>query len=122
MSKRRPRKAQKPPPRLRTARDSSTSEPATLQYKVVELSTVDERNLESAANTWASLGWSLDGVQFAMRESSKRPSMAFMFFTRPGSPARAEGAVPPQVLSDRPRPEADAMMRLRELAGDSEMP
>jgi hypothetical protein len=29
-------------------------------------------------------GWSLDGIQFAMRESSKRPAMAFVLFTRDG--------------------------------------
>ncbi len=38
-------------------------------------------------NEWSSKGWSLDGVQFAMRESSKRPAMAFVFFTREGAPA-----------------------------------
>ena len=32
-------------------------------------------------------GWNLDGVQFAMRESSKRPAMAFVFFTREGEAA-----------------------------------
>jgi hypothetical protein len=31
----------------------------------------------------------LDGVQFAMRESSKRPAMAFVFFTREGEPGHA---------------------------------
>jgi hypothetical protein len=58
-----------------------------LQYKVVELSTVDEGTLERTANEWSVRGWTLDGVQFAMRESSKRPAMAFVFFTREGEPA-----------------------------------
>ncbi|QRN93355.1 hypothetical protein JRI60_29665 [Archangium violaceum] len=58
-----------------------------LQYKVVELSTVDEGTLERTVNEWSSKGWTLDGVQFAMRESSKRPAMAFVFFTREGEPA-----------------------------------
>lgn len=58
--------------------------PGPLQYKVVELSTVDERSLERTVNEWSAKGWTLDGVQFAMRESSKRPSMAFVFFTREG--------------------------------------
>jgi len=61
--------------------------PGPLQYKVVELSTVDEGSLERTLNEWVPKGWNLDGVQFAMRESSKRPSMAFVFFTREGSPA-----------------------------------
>jgi hypothetical protein len=58
-----------------------------LQYKVVELSTVDEGSLERTLNEWVPKGWTLDGVQFAMRESSKRPAMAFVFFTREGESA-----------------------------------
>jgi hypothetical protein len=56
----------------------------SLLYKVVELSAVDEGTLEHTVNEWVQKGWSLDGVQFAMRDSSKRPSMAFVFFTRMG--------------------------------------
>jgi hypothetical protein len=33
-------------------------------------------------NEWTAQGWQLDGIQFAMRDSSKRPSMAFVTFTR----------------------------------------
>jgi len=43
---------------------------------------VDEGSLERTVNEWIAKGWNLDGVQFAMRESSKRPAMAFVFFTR----------------------------------------
>jgi hypothetical protein len=57
---------------------------------VVELSTVDEGSLEQAVNAQVRQGWSLDGVQFAMRESSKRPSMAFVFFTRGGAVEESE--------------------------------
>jgi hypothetical protein len=56
----------------------------SLLYKVVELSAVDEASIERTVNEWVQKGWSLDGIQFAMRESSKRPSMAFVFFTRMG--------------------------------------
>ena len=52
------------------------------QYKVVEVHTVTDEELEGVFNEWTSRGWKLDGVQFAMRESSKRPSMAFVTFTR----------------------------------------
>jgi hypothetical protein len=52
---------------------------------VVEVSTVDEASLEQAVNSWVRQGWTLENVQFAMRESSKRPSMAFVFFTRAGT-------------------------------------
>lgn len=51
-------------------------------YKVVELSTVTEDTLEEVLNEWTAKGWRLDGIQFAMREASRRPSMAFVIFTR----------------------------------------
>jgi hypothetical protein len=51
-------------------------------YKVVEISSVTEDTLEEAVNEWTRKGWHFDGMQFAMRESSKRPAMAFVLFTR----------------------------------------
>ena len=53
-----------------------------LRYKVAELSNVSDRDIEDALNEWVSQGWTLEGMYFAMRESSKRPSMAFITFTR----------------------------------------
>lgn len=53
-----------------------------LEYKVVEVSTVSEDILEEVLNEWTAKGWRYDGMQFAMRESSRRPSMAFVLFTR----------------------------------------
>lgn len=53
-----------------------------LKFKVVELSTVAEDLLEDALNEWTAKGWSFKGMHFAMRESQKRPSMAFVIFTR----------------------------------------
>ncbi|HEU0265809.1 MAG TPA: DUF4177 domain-containing protein [Geobacterales bacterium] len=53
-----------------------------LVYKVVELSTVTEDVVEECLNTWVGQGWRFDSLQFAMRESSRRPSMAFVVFTR----------------------------------------
>jgi hypothetical protein len=55
---------------------------ATTRYKVVEVATVTDETLEDVLNTWTADGWTLDGIQFAMRESSKRPAMAFVVFTR----------------------------------------
>ena len=52
-------------------------------YKVVETSTVTEEELERIINDKVRRGWVLDGIQFAMRESSRRPSMGFLFFTKP---------------------------------------
>jgi len=53
-----------------------------LIYKVIELGTVTEEAIEETLNEWTAAGWRFDGIQFAMRESSKRPSMAFVIFTR----------------------------------------
>ncbi len=53
------------------------------EYKVVETSTVTEDELERIINEQVRAGWTLDGIQFAMRESSRRPSMGFLLFTRP---------------------------------------
>jgi hypothetical protein len=63
-----------------------------IQYKVVELSSVTEEEIEAALNEWTAQGWSLDGMQFAMRDSSKRPAMAFITFTRSDASASEAGA------------------------------
>ncbi len=113
-----------------------------LLYKVVELSNVDEHALEHTVNEWVSRGWHFDGVQFAMRESSKRPSMGFVFFTREGaeivhdaapaspdafrSDEEAEAQLKRVILGAQAAPESatstpvDAWQRLKELAGDDE--
>jgi hypothetical protein len=67
------------------------------RYKVVETSIVTDEALESIINEWVERGWILDGIQFAMRESSKRPAMAFVLFTRAPGPVAAE---PLQLIRD----------------------
>ena len=52
-------------------------------YKVVETSTVTDAELERIINEHVNAGWVFDGMQFAMREASRRPAMAFVIFTRP---------------------------------------
>jgi hypothetical protein len=56
---------------------------AEVVYKVVETSSVNEDELERIINERVAEGWVFDGMQFAMRDSSKRPAMAFLLFTRP---------------------------------------
>jgi hypothetical protein len=51
-------------------------------YKVVEVTTVTDEELEKVINEWVKKGWDFDTIQFAMRESSKRPAMAFVIFTK----------------------------------------
>jgi hypothetical protein len=96
-----------------------------LEYKVVELSTVDELSLEQSINAAVARGWRFEGIQFAMRDSSKRPAMAFVLFTQlrpPGSseiadPGRAERLAPVgPTRADRSRE------RLRQLAETEEPP
>jgi hypothetical protein len=57
-------------------------------YRVVELATVTAEDLEAVINTWVKKGWKLDTIQFAMRDSSKRPAMAFVLFTRNEKPKK----------------------------------
>ncbi len=52
------------------------------EYKVVELSLVSDQEIESALNEWTAKGWTFDSMQFAMRDSSKRPAMAFITFMK----------------------------------------
>jgi hypothetical protein len=53
------------------------------RYKVVETSTVTDQDLERILNEWTARGWTFESIHFAMRDSSKRPAMAFVTFTRP---------------------------------------
>ena len=53
-----------------------------LEYKITEVSTVTDEELEEAVNAGVKEGWTLDGINFAMREASKRPAMAFVIFTK----------------------------------------
>ena len=51
-------------------------------YKVVELTTVTDEELERVINEWVDQDWILDTIQFAMRDASKRPAIAFILFTK----------------------------------------
>jgi hypothetical protein len=53
-----------------------------LRYHIRETSTVTDEVLQRIINEEVGSGWNLDGIQFALRDSSKRPSMAFIVFTR----------------------------------------
>jgi hypothetical protein len=53
-----------------------------IEYKVMELSVVTDESIEEVLNNWTARGWHFDSLQFVVREASKRPSMAFVLFTR----------------------------------------
>lgn len=61
------------------------------EYRYVETSTVTDEELSRLVNEWTGQGWDFDGMQFAMREASKRPAMAFLLFTRERVEAGGEG-------------------------------
>lgn len=61
-----------------------------MPYKVIELGTVTEETIEEALNHWTAKGWSFNGLHFAMRESQKRPSMAFVILTKETDPTHAD--------------------------------
>jgi hypothetical protein len=54
-----------------------------LEYKVVEVSSPTDEDLTRVVNENVEQGWAFENFQFAMRDSSKRPAMAFVVFTRP---------------------------------------
>ena len=54
----------------------------TIEYKFVETSVVTDESLERIVNEWVRQGWQLDGIQFVVAPTSKRPVMAFVAFTR----------------------------------------
>lgn len=57
-----------------------------LEYKFVELSIVTDETIEEAVNAWVARGWQLEGIRFVTSEASRRPSMAFVSFTREAFP------------------------------------
>jgi hypothetical protein len=66
-----------------------------LRYKFVELSIVTDESIEHTVNEWVAQGWQLEGIRFVTTEHSRRPSMAFVSFTREGEPPGAADADPP---------------------------
>lgn len=62
------------------------------EYRVVELTTVTDDQMEAVLNREAEAGFRLEGLHFAMREASHRPSMAFMIFVRPRERADAQSS------------------------------
>jgi hypothetical protein len=53
-----------------------------MQYKVIETSEVTGESLEEILNRWTAEGWRYDGMQFVVKESARRPSMAFILFVK----------------------------------------
>jgi hypothetical protein len=55
-------------------------------YRVVELTDVTDRTVEEALNREVGDGFRFESIHFVTHAGSRRPSMAFLFFTREGPP------------------------------------
>ena len=53
-----------------------------VEYKVVETEHVTAETLERLINLWIGRDYQYEGCHFAMHETSNRPCMAFLRFTR----------------------------------------
>jgi hypothetical protein len=60
-----------------------------MTYKVVETSTVTDDEIERLVNEWSAKGWSFVSIHFVTTQASRRPVMAFLFFTEERSPRSA---------------------------------
>jgi len=55
----------------------------------VELADVSDKTIEEALNRESGDGFRLESIHFVTQQGSRRPSMAFLFFTREGPPGGA---------------------------------
>jgi hypothetical protein len=63
-----------------------------MNYKVVETSTVTDVEIECILNEWTGRGYSFASIHFVSSQTSRRPVMAFLFFTEPGERASSGAA------------------------------
>ena len=52
-----------------------------MTYKVVETSTVTDEEIELLVNEWEAKGYAFASIHFVTTQASRRPVMAFLFFT-----------------------------------------
>ena len=60
-----------------------------MAYKVVEISTVTDDEIERVVNEWSAKGFAFASIHFVSTQASRRPVMAFLFFTGPEGEAAA---------------------------------
>ena len=51
-------------------------------YRVIELSDVSDRSIEAALNGVLAEEYRFESIHFVTQQGSRRPTMAFLFFTR----------------------------------------
>lgn len=57
-------------------------EPKDAHYKVVEISKVFDEEIEAELNRWTAEGYRFDSIHFVTQPGNRRPTMAFLFFSR----------------------------------------
>jgi hypothetical protein len=72
---------------LKAKPDEGIIQALMIKYKIVEINVVTDEVIEKVVNEWVTKGWVFDQIQFAMRDASKRPAMAFIFFIQESSNA-----------------------------------
>ena len=63
----------------------------TLLYRVSELTDVSDRAIEEALNRESREGFRFESVHFVTQPGNRRPTMAFLFFTRARDRRRHDG-------------------------------
>jgi hypothetical protein len=53
-----------------------------MTYKIVETSMVTDEEIERILNDWTAQGYEYESIQFVTSVSSRRPTLAFVFFTK----------------------------------------
>lgn len=51
-------------------------------YKVVEISNVHDQEIEAVLNRLAAEGYRFESIHFVTQPGTRRPTMAFLFFSR----------------------------------------
>ena len=62
-----------------------------MNYKVVEISTVTDEEIERVVNEWTAKGFEFASIHFVTTQASRRPVMAFLFFSGPEGDAAGHG-------------------------------
>lgn len=53
-----------------------------MEYRVIETSTVTDEEIEKVLNQWIDRGYTFESIHFVTSDASRRPKMAFLFFTK----------------------------------------
>ncbi len=58
------------------------AKPEHAPYKVVEIPKVFDEEIEAELNRWTGEGYRFESIHFVTQPGNRRPTMAFLFFSR----------------------------------------